>query len=68
MGTAYLTTQRALGALLVVIGLWMAISAVARGGGPLAFGVVVGIPFALLGAGRIWLAGGAKPRSGDDGP
>ena len=31
---------------------------IARGGGALAYGVVVGLAFALLGAGRLYLARG----------
>ena len=34
----------------------MVIAALGRGGGPLAVGVVVGMLFALIGAGRLWLA------------
>jgi hypothetical protein len=36
----------------------MVVSALARGGGPLAFGVVVGVLFAVLGAARLRLARG----------
>ncbi len=43
----------------------MAVLALARGGGALALGVVVGILLALLGAGRLWLARGAGPRGGE---
>ena len=56
MRTAYGTSTRVLGALLVIIGIAMVVSALARGGGPLALGVVLGTMLALLGAGRIWLA------------
>lgn len=56
MRGAYLGSQRVLGGLLVVVGLVMAVSTVARGGGPLALGVVVGVLFAVLGAGRVWIA------------
>jgi hypothetical protein len=45
-----------MGALLVLVGVAMVVSALARGGGPLALGVVLGTMLALLGAGRIWLA------------
>lgn len=57
MRTAYGASTRVLGALLVIIGIAMVVSALARGGGPLALGVVLGTMLALLGAGRIWLAG-----------
>jgi hypothetical protein len=55
---AYLASTRALSALLVVLGVAMVVAALARGGGALALGVVLGTMFALLGAGRLWLARG----------
>jgi hypothetical protein len=57
---AYLASTRALSALLVLIGLAMVVSALARGGGALALGVVLGAMLALLGAGRFWLARGRE--------
>jgi hypothetical protein len=62
--TAYGASTRILGSLLVVIGVAMVVSALARGGGPLALGVVLGTMLALLGAGRVWLA---RAHSGDGG-
>jgi hypothetical protein len=53
---AYLVSTRVLSALLVVIGIAMVATALARGGGALAVGVVFGTLLALLGAGRLWLA------------
>lgn len=53
---AYLASSRALSALLVLVGLAMVVTTLARGGGALAIGVVVGSLFALLGAARLWLA------------
>jgi hypothetical protein len=38
----------------------MVVSALARGGGALALGVILGTMFALLGAGRLWLARGRR--------
>jgi hypothetical protein len=55
---AYLASTRALSALLLLIGVTMIVAALARGGGALALGVVVGALFALLGAGRLWIARG----------
>jgi hypothetical protein len=55
---AYLTSTRVLGGLLMLVGLAMVVSALARGGGALALGVVLGTRRALLGAGRLWLARG----------
>ena len=56
MDRAYLASTRVLNALLVLVGLALVVAALARGGGALAVGVVVGVLFALLGAGRLWLA------------
>jgi hypothetical protein len=53
---AYRQSTRVLGAALFVLGVAMVVSTLVRGGGPLALGVIVGIAFALLGAGRIFLA------------
>jgi len=53
-------------ALLLLVGVAMVVSALARGAGALALGVVLGTMLALLGAGRLWLAsargGGADER------
>ena len=43
----------------------MVVSALARGGGPLALGVVLGTMLALLGAGRVWLASARGDGGGD---
>ena len=56
MERAYRHSTRVLGAALVVLGVAIVVSTLARGGGPLAVGVVVGVAFALLGAGRVYLA------------
>ena len=53
---AYLVSTRVLSALLVLIGIAMVATALARGGGALALGVVLGSLLALVGAGRLWLA------------
>jgi hypothetical protein len=58
MRRAYTTSTRILSVTLILVGLAMVVSALARGGGPLAFGVVLGIGLAVLGAGRLWLARG----------
>lgn len=41
---------------LVIIGIAIVVSTIARGGGPTAYGVIVGICFAGAGAARLWLA------------
>jgi hypothetical protein len=53
---AYLASTRVLSALLLLLGVAMVVSALARGGSPLALGVVLGVPLALVGAARLWLA------------
>jgi hypothetical protein len=55
---AYLNSTRVMSGLLMLVGLAMVVSALARGGGALALGVVLGTMLALLGAGRLWLARG----------
>jgi hypothetical protein len=40
----------------------MVVSTLARGGGPLALGVIVGTLFAALGIARFWLARGPQAR------
>ena len=56
MRTAYGVSTRVLSALLLLVGVAMVVSALVRGGGALALGVVLGTMLALLGAGRLWLA------------
>ncbi len=62
MRRAYTGTTKVLSAILVVIGIAMIVSTIARGGGGLAIGVVLGIGLAALGAARFWLAGGGGRR------
>jgi hypothetical protein len=58
---AYTSTTQVLSAILVVIGIAMVVSTIARGGGGLAVGVVLGIGLIALGAARFWLAKGGAP-------
>ena len=39
---------------MVLLGLAMVVRTIARGGGPLAIGVVLGLLFVAAGAGRLW--------------
>jgi hypothetical protein len=57
VGTAHRQSTRVLAAVLVVLGLAMVVSTIVRGGGPLSLGIVLGVPLALLGVGRLYLAG-----------
>jgi hypothetical protein len=52
---AYIASTRLLSAALLVVGVAMVVSTIARGGGPLALGVILGVMLALLGVGRFWL-------------
>jgi len=60
MQRAYIGSTLALSVLLVVLGLALIVSALARGGGVFALGVVVGAGFTLAGAGRLWLLRGVR--------
>ena len=60
MRRAYATSTRVMSALIMLVGLAMVVSALARGGGALALGVVLGTMLALLGAGRLRLARGGE--------
>ena len=60
MRRAYTTSTRILSGLIMLLGVTMVVSALARGGGALALGVVLGTMLALLGAGRLWLARGGE--------
>ena len=45
-------------AVMVLIGVVLLVSTLARGGGPLAIGVPLGLLFVAAGAGRLYLARG----------
>ena len=60
MERAYRNSTRLLGALIALLGVAMLITTLARGGGPLALGTVLGVLFAVLGSARVYLAGGLR--------
>ncbi len=62
MRTVYATSTLVLSVILVLLGIAMIVSALARGGGALAVGVVFGVALVALGAGRLWLARGGGAR------
>ena len=62
MQRAYRHSTRAFGVLMVLLGTAIAVATVARGGGPLSYGVVVGVLFAALGAARLYLAAPPRPQ------
>jgi uncharacterized membrane protein len=41
--------------LMVVLGVAMIVRAIAGGGGPVAAGIVLGVMFIAVGAGRLWM-------------
>ena len=47
-------------ALMVLLGIGMLVATIAFGGGPLAIGVLLGVLFIAAGAGRLYLARGAR--------
>jgi hypothetical protein len=57
VGGAYRHSTRLLGVVTCALGLGVVVMTIARGGGPLSLGVVVGVGFAVVGAGRYYLAG-----------
>jgi drug/metabolite transporter (DMT)-like permease len=59
---AYQHSTRLLGSLIAVLGVAMVVTTLARGGGPLALGVVLGVLFAVLGSARVYLAGPRRER------
>jgi hypothetical protein len=60
MRRAYFGSTVTLSLALIVLGLVMIGSALARGGGVLAVGVLVGVCFTAVGAGRLWLLRGVR--------
>lgn len=48
-------TTRLMSAILVALGAAMLVSTLAKGGGPLAYGVLMGVLFIVAGAARFWL-------------
>lgn len=60
---AYRHSTRVLGGLLFLLGAAIVVVTVARGGGPLALGVVMGLGLAVFGGGRLLLAGGPSGRN-----
>lgn len=55
---AHRTATGVLSLAMVVIGVALIVSTLVRGGGPLAVGVLLGVLFCALGAGRLYLQRG----------
>jgi len=49
-----------LGSLIAVLGIVLIATTVARGGGPIALGVVIGACFILFGCARVYLAAASR--------
>jgi hypothetical protein len=52
------TTTRLFSLVMLVLGVAMIVRTVTAGGGPIAYGVILGALFILAGAGRLWVARG----------
>lgn len=52
----YRGSVRALSLVFLVLGALLLISTLARGGGPLSVGTLLGLAFLAVGAGRLWIA------------
>ena len=64
MERAYRQSTRLLGVLLMVLGLALVVSTLARGGGIFAVGVLLGIGMATFGGARVYLAAHTPESSG----
>lgn len=56
MDRLYRQSTRAFGLVIAGLGIALVATTLARGGGPLALGVIVGVAFVVIGAGRAYLA------------
>ena len=61
---AYRSSTLVLGAIVCLLGVAMIATSLARGGGPLAVGVVLGVAFTVLGAARVYMAVRTAPPRG----
>jgi hypothetical protein len=52
----YRGSVRLMSLVFVVLGLALLVSTLASGGGPLSVGVLLGVAFLAVGAGRLWIA------------
>jgi hypothetical protein len=53
---AYLLATRAFSVVILGFGVAIVVVTLARGGGPTSFGLLIGVVFLALGAGRLYLA------------
>lgn len=59
--TVYHGSVRALSVLFIALGIGILAATLAAGGGPLSVGTIMGIAFAAVGAGRLWVASRMSP-------
>jgi hypothetical protein len=52
----YRGSVRAFSVVFIALGLLLLASTLANGGGPLSVGVLLGVAFLAVGAGRLWIA------------
>jgi hypothetical protein len=52
----YRGSIRAFSLVFIALGLVILVSALVNGGGPLSIGVLLGLAFAVVGAGRLWVS------------
>jgi hypothetical protein len=52
----YRSSVRAFSLVFVALGLVLLVATLANGGGPLSVGVLLGLAFLAVGAGRLWIA------------
>jgi hypothetical protein len=57
----YRGSVRAMSLVMVGLGVAILVITVAGGGGPLSLGILLGVAFVAVGAGRLWLASRMKP-------
>jgi hypothetical protein len=53
---AYHGAVRAISLLFIALGAVILVTTIASGGGPLSLGVILGIAFVAVGAGRFWVS------------
>ncbi len=52
----YRGSVQALSVVMLVLGIGILVLTLASGGGPLSLGILLGLAFVAVGAGRLWLA------------
>jgi len=57
----YRGSVRALSLVMLGLGIAILVLTLVSGGGPLSLGILLGIAFVAVGAGRLWLASRMKP-------